>query len=62
MNDRRGRAQFFPDWKRIFRPRRVGVIEIVDPVGDWWMFGHDAGGIGHWSNSSAWFVQILMSV
>jgi hypothetical protein len=36
------------------------VIEIVDPVGDRGMFGHDAGGIGHRSNSSACFVQIYL--
>jgi hypothetical protein len=36
------------------------VVEIVDPVGDRRMFGHDAGGIGHWSNSSAWVVHIRM--
>ena len=36
------------------------MVEIVDPVGDRRMFGHDAGGIGHRSNSSAWFVQIVM--
>jgi hypothetical protein len=50
VNDRRGRAQFFPDRKRVFRPDRIGVIEIVDPVGDRGMFGHDAGGIGHRSD------------
>ena len=27
--------------------RRIGVVEIVDPVGDRRMCGHDAGGIGH---------------
>ena len=60
VNDRRRRAQLFPDRKRIFRPDRIGVIEIVDPVGDRGMLGHDAGGIGHRSKSSVWFVQIQM--
>ena len=43
VNDGRGRAQFFPDRKRIFRPVRIGVVEIVHPVGNRGMFGHDAG-------------------
>ena len=47
MNHRTFGAQLVPDRKRIFGPARIGVIEIVDPVGDRRMFGHDADGIGH---------------
>src|SRR6266481_3486517 len=50
VNHRAFRPQFFPDRKRIFGPARVGVVEIVDPIGDRRMFGHYARGIGHRGN------------
>jgi hypothetical protein len=48
VNHRAFRAQFVPDRKRIFGPARIGVVEIVNPIGDRGMIGHDAlGGVGH---------------
>src|SRR5215467_2553021 len=39
--------QLVPDGKRIFRPPRIGVVEIVNPVFHRRMFAHGAGRIGH---------------
>src|SRR5215475_8959490 len=39
--------QLVPDGKRILRPPRIGVVEIVNPVFHRRMFAHGAGGIGH---------------
>src|SRR5258708_31845760 len=41
------RPQFVPDRKRIFGPARIGVVEIVNPIGDRRMIGQNADGIGH---------------
>ncbi len=34
VNDRAFGSQFVPDRKRIFGPARIGMVEIVNPVGD----------------------------
>ena len=34
------RPQFIPDRKRILGPARIGVVEIVNPIGDGGMIGH----------------------
>ena len=54
MNHRRCRPHGFPDRKRIFGPLRIGMVEIVHPIGDRRVIGcrgrgigNDAGGIGH---------------
>src|SRR6266702_3214312 len=51
VNHRAFAAQLIPDRKRIFGPTRIGVIEIMHPIGDRGMFGHHAAGIGHLANS-----------
>ena len=45
----RGRAQRFPDRERVVGPDRIGMVEIMDPVGDRGMLGQIAcgRGIGH---------------
>jgi len=61
--DYRGcRTQFVPDWKRVFSPARIGMVEIVNPIGDGRVIGDCRGGIGYgagWIGHSEflWFVR-----
>ena len=58
VNHRAFRSQLVPDRKRIFGPAWIGMVEIVNPIGDGRMIGQNTDGIGHRAFSSALLAQI----